>query len=247
MNKIKRVVCWFSCGATSAVATKLIIEKYRDKYPVIVAYCDTGSEHSDNKRFLRDCEKWFGQEIISLKNKKFNDIYEVFNSSGFIANRFGAKCSFEMKKRVRQEFEDLEFDLQIFGFDKKEQKRVDRFCSNNPLVLVEFPLIEKGLTKEDCLIILMKNKIDLPVLYKMGYKNNNCIGCVKGATGYWNKIRKDFPDVFEKTSDIEERLGAKLLVVWKKGIAKHISLKELPEDIGNYKSELPISCGFMCE
>ena len=32
----------------------------------------------------------------------------------------------------------------------------------------------------------------------MGYNNNNCIGCIKGGMGYWNKIRVDFPEVFEK-------------------------------------------------
>lgn len=26
----KRIVCWFSCGATSAVATKLTLDKYKD-------------------------------------------------------------------------------------------------------------------------------------------------------------------------------------------------------------------------
>lgn len=247
MKTIKRVVCWFSCGATSAVATKLTIEKYRDQYPIVIAYCDTGSEHPDNKRFLKDCEKWYGIPIQILKNKKYNTIYEVFESSGFIANRYGAKCSYELKKRVREEFEDVEFDLQIFGFDKDEIKRSWSFIKNNPLVMTYFPLIEFGLSKADCINTLKEHKIKIPIMYKMGYKNNNCIGCVKGATGYWNKIRKDFPEIFEKQADMETRFGAKLLVVWDHGVAKHISLRELPEDIGNYKSELPITCGFICE
>ena len=69
--EVKRVVCWFSCGATSAIATKITIEKYKDKYPIVVAYCDTGSEHPDNVRFLHDCEKWFDYPITVLKNEKF--------------------------------------------------------------------------------------------------------------------------------------------------------------------------------
>lgn len=31
-------------------------------------------------------------------------------------------------------------------------------------------------------------------MYDLGYANNNCIGCVKGGIGYWNKIRIDFPE-----------------------------------------------------
>ena len=44
---MSRTVSWFSCGAASAVATKL-------SNPDVVAYCDTGSEDYDNKRFFND-------------------------------------------------------------------------------------------------------------------------------------------------------------------------------------------------
>ncbi|CAK7024888.1 MAG: hypothetical protein EUB_02291 [Eubacterium sp.] len=37
----------------------------------------------------------------------------------------------------------------------------------------------------------------------MGYPNNNCIGCVKGGMGYWNMIRKDFPEVFSRMAKLE--------------------------------------------
>ncbi len=244
--EIKRVVSWFSCGVTSAVATKIAIEKYKDKYPIVIAYCDTGSEHPDNKRFLSDCEKWFGQEILILRNPKFKDIYEVFADTKFIANRQGAKCSLELKKKVRQAFEDVEFDLQIFGFDSDEIRRAENFKKNNPLVMAEFPLIDNNISKSDCILQIINADISIPIMYKMGYKNNNCIGCVKGAGGYWNKIKKDFPEIFEKTAQIEEEYGAKLLVQWNGKKLEHITLRELKETTGNYKSELPISCGFVC-
>jgi hypothetical protein len=53
---LARVVSWFSCGAASAVATKLAL---RDSPDAVVAYCETGAEHPDNERFLADCERWF--------------------------------------------------------------------------------------------------------------------------------------------------------------------------------------------
>lgn len=247
LMEITRVVSWYSCGATSAIATKLTIDKYKYRYPVVVAYCDTGSEHPDNKRFLQDCEQYFGQSVQILRNPKYQDIYDVFDSTGYIAGIHGAKCSFELKKQVRREFEDLEHDLQIFGFDVAEKNRANKFIKNNPEVVVEFPLIECGLSKSDCIQILLSAGIDIPMMYKMGYNNNNCIGCVKGAKGYWNKIRVDFPEVFEKTAQYEEKYGAKLNVINNsEGKTIHISLRELPLNIGNYKSELPIQCGLFC-
>ena len=51
-----RTVSWFSCGAASAVATKLALSEGE----VTIVYCEVIEEHPDNKRFLADCEKWFG-------------------------------------------------------------------------------------------------------------------------------------------------------------------------------------------
>jgi hypothetical protein len=47
----------------------------------------------------------------------------------------------------------------------------------------------------------------LPLMYRLGYHNANCIGCVKGGAGYWNKIRRDFPEDFEEMAQIEESIG----------------------------------------
>jgi len=247
MNKIKRVICWYSCGVTSTWATKLTIDKYRGIFPIVIAYCDTGSEHLDNKRYLKDCEKLFGQKILVLKNPEYEDIYDVFDKTRYMAGINGARCSLELKKKVREKFENLESDLQIFGFDMKEKKRAKRFKKNNPLVLAEFPLIDAKITKSSCIKNVLKSGIALPTMYLLGYKNNNCIGCVKGAKGYWNKIRIDFPDIFEKTADYEEMLGARLNVITKNGKTQRVLLRELDPNDGNYKSELPITCGFVCE
>ena len=46
---------------------------------------------------------------------------------------------------------------------------------------------------------------------ELGYNNNNCVGCVKGGMGYWNKIRVDFPEVFEKRAKLEREIGYSIL------------------------------------
>ena len=62
------------------------------------------------------------------------------------------------------------------------------------------------LTKEDTHAILNRLGIRRPAMYDLGYQNNNCIGCVKGGMGYWNKIRKDFPEVFERRAKLEREI-----------------------------------------
>lgn len=234
-----RTVSWFSCGAASAVATKLAISSGE---PVTIAYCEVAEEHPDNKRFLKDCEKWFGQDVTILKNEKYSgSIYEVIHGVKFIKGPMGAPCTKHLKKSVRKEFEKPT-DRQVFGYTVEEQHRLDRFIDGNNDVDVWPILIENGLTKADCLGMLERAGIELPTMYKLGYRNNNCIGCVKGGIGYWNKIRKDFPNHFDRMSKTERIIGHAIL----KDQDGPIYLDELDPGRGKHQSEPDIDCGIFC-
>lgn len=237
----RRVVSWFSCGVTSAVATKLCIKRFPN---TIVAYCDTGSEHEDNARFIRDCEAWYGRPIQILKSPDYADIWDVFEKTRWLVGVGGARCTTELKKLVRRSFE-LPDDLQVFGFDSSEEQRATRFKKNNPEVTAWFPLIEQHASKEDCLLIVRDAGIELPAMYRLGYQNNNCVGCVKGQAGYWNKIRTDFPDVFDRMSKVERKLGAAICKTEAGGKRRRLFLDELPPDAGRYE-DLDITCGLFC-
>ena len=234
----KRIVCWFSCGAASAVATKLAIADNAGKLPLVIAYTEVMEEHPDNKRFLAECEKWFGQEIVILGNDYYKrSIYETFKTSAMNI-RGAAPCTRVLKKQVRERFEQVG-DRQVFGYTAEEQQRYDRFIDANNEVDVWVPLIDKGLNKVDCLAMLQNAGIDLPEMYKLGYLNNNCIGCVKGGMGYWNKIRVDFPEQFDRMAKLER--------FKKQTIFKDRYLDELKPTDGNYPQEPDIECSIFCQ
>jgi hypothetical protein len=236
-----RVVSWFSCGAASAVATKKAIEKY-GKENFIVACCVVANEHPDNERFLKDCEAWFGLPVLRLQSDKYADCWEVWEKNRYLAGVNGAKCTTEMKKKVRQKFQKIS-DVQVFGFTSEETNRVERFKIQNPEVDLVVPLVDLNLSKNDCFVEVQKAGIELPAMYKLGYKNNNCIGCVKGGAGYWNKIRKDFPEVFDRMAKLERHIGTKLL----KHKGKRVHLDELPIDAGRKQKEPDMECGLWCK
>ena len=243
MKDEHRIVCWFSCGAASAVATKLTLQKYGWYMPVVIAYTQVVEEHPDNMRFLRDCEKWFGQKIEILRNESYHaSIVEVFDRLKFMSTISGAPCTFRLKKEVRRRFE-RPTDEHVFGFTLEEQHRVDRWIDANADKRILPVLIDAKLTHEDCLAIIKKAGIEVPAMYKLGYDHNNCVGCVKGGLGYWNKIRRDFPEVFEARARQEERLGARLLNYR----GKRISLRELPPNAGRYEDSPEPACGALCE
>lgn len=247
---MSRIVSWFSCGAASAVATKLAIQAGGD---VNVVYCDTlKREHPDNMRFLRDCEKWFGQKIEIIGNDEYErDPDVVFRKTRFLVGPSGARCTAELKRSLRLEYQRPD-DTVILGYTVEEYAtRHKRTAKAEPFVKFWPILWERGLTKDDCLGIIDKAGIELPAMYRLGYRNNNCIGCVKGQAGYWNKIRGDFPERFAEMAAIERELGRTICKrEWTEGGKRRLErvyLDQLPPDLGNYAAEPDISCGIICQ
>jgi len=56
---------------------------------------------------------------------------------------------------------------------------------------------------------------------------------------YWNKIRKDFPEVFEARAKLEREVGASCI--------KEVYLDELDPERGRDKPPIVDDCGIMCE
>lgn len=230
-----RVICWFSCGANSAIATKLALKKYGHER-VEIMYCDTGGEHPDNMRFLMDCEEWFDHKITVLKNEKYEDHFDVWEKEQWINGVAGARCTVELKKVLRFEVQQMD-DIQVFGYSADEKHRAERFNNHQPDVITDFILIEKGMQKSDCIGMLANAGIEVPAMYKLGFNNNNCIGCCKGGKGYWNHIRKHFPEHFERAAKLEREIGYSINDVY---------LDEMGPDEGIHNIE-EISCDFLCQ
>jgi hypothetical protein len=233
-----QVIGWWSAGVTSAIAILKAIEQGHNVVPI---YFETGSHHPDNQRFKLDCERLYGRKIITFQNRKYDSVLGLLEKITYVNGPGGAECTRSLKKDVRLAIEKwMPYSAQIFGFEfePKEIKRAQRFTEQYPTALAMYPLIDAKLTKANCLHVLETNGIRRPTMYEMGYQNNNCIGCVKGGMGYWNKIRVDFPDVFERTSRLEQSKGHSCI--------KGVFLKDLDPSRGNYPSEITAECGVFC-
>lgn len=241
---MKRVLVWFSCGAASAVAAKRAVEKYGDRCEVL--YCDTlAYEHPDNARFMADVSKWIGKEIKLLKNPKYHNIFDVFDKTGWLIGVGGARCTTELKRNVRKSYQRPD-DLHVFGLTADEEKRIDRFEDENFGLQLEWILQDAGITKKDCYRIIQEAGIALPAMYLLGYNNNNCIGCVKGQAGYWNKIRVDFPEAFERMAKQERKMNVAINKTYVGGKRTRVFLDELDPLAGRGVPVPDIECGVLC-
>ena len=104
-------------------------------------------------------------------------------------------------------------------------------------------IITLSLSKKDCFIEIQKAGIKLPEPYLQGFKNSNCLPCVKGGAGYYNMVKRLYPERFEQMAQMERKLGRTIL----KHKGKRIYLDELPEDAGRDQKEPDMECGLWCK
>ena len=231
MSRSKKIG-WLSAGCSSFIACSLASVDE-------AIYIHVSDQHPDTIRFLMDIAPHLAKVTV-LQSFEFAGVDDVL-SHGYINGPGGAACSLRLKKWVREKWEREHFDetpfTYVWGFDVTERARAERLAE----VLVEadhqFPLIDLGLTKEDCHQMCSDMGIARPQMYELGYPNNNCIGCVKGGMGYWNKIREDFPKVFERRAKLERQIGHSCI--------KGIFLDELEPGRGIANPVVP-SCSLAC-
>jgi len=237
MKKLK--VCWLSAGVSSFIAGYLERESI-DKF----IYIDIADQHQDSMRFIKDCEKLLQKEVEVIKCDKYKDVNDIILSYGVIKNPFNqfAPCTNILKKKVRKDWEmkyiGCEFTY-VWGFDLSEKARAERLDASADVNTINiYPLISNELSKQDCHAMCNRLGIKRPLMYDLAYPNNNCIGCIKGGMGYWNKIRVDFPEVFEQRAKMERIIGNSCI--------KGVYLDELEPGRGRMEDEISEDCGVMC-
>jgi len=228
------IVSWYSAGVSSLIATYLT----RDILDQVI-YNHIKDQHPDTMRFLADSEKLLGGKIDVLMSP-YESVSNVIETFRYINGPYGAKCTDVLKRRVRKEWEYGKKDLTyIWGYDLTEKHRADRIVESMPDQQHIFPLIERGLKKEDCHGMARQLQIKRPIMYDMGYRNNNCIGCVKGSMWYWNKIRIDYPEVFAERARQEREIGHTCI--------QGIYLDELDPNRGRIQDEVMEECSIICQ
>lgn len=232
-------ISFFSAGVSSAVATKLAIDQI-DR----IIYTHIDDQHPDTIRFVRDCEEWFGKPVETLQHdlKSVEAACLAAGGRGYINGPGGAACTYRLKRVVRLAWEkehEKEPLRYVWGIDLSEKHRCLRLEQTMPMQEHLFPLVDAGMNKVDAHKVLTASGIKRPAMYDLGYHNNNCVGCVKGGMGYWNRIRVDFPEVFESRAKMERKIKATCI--------KGTYLDELDPERGRHLPPIVADCGIFCE
>lgn len=237
-----RTVIWWSTGAASAVACRMIL---REEPEAIIARCETNNEDPDNYRFEADVMRRLNRSVTLLKSDEYDSVWDVWQKRRYMAGNKGAPCTAAMKITPRLMFQ-RPTDIHVFGYtaDAEDVERFDRLKANYPELTVRAPLIDRGITKAATLATVQRWGIDLPRSYEMGFPNANCLqtGCVKATSpDYWSLYRLRFPDNFARTATYAREIGARLTRIKD----ERIFIDEIPADWPTTNPIVP-ACDFLC-
>lgn len=237
-----RTLIWFSTGAASAVAAKLMLWREPD---ALLVRCETHNEDPDNYRFEADVVRLLNRSVTLLESSEYADVWDVWQKKRYMAGKDGAPCTAAMKVTPRLEFQ-RPTDIHVFGYtaDAQDEARFDRLKANYPELTVRAPLIEQGVTKAATLAMCERWGLKLPRSYAMGFPNANCLqtGCVKATSpDYWSLYRFHFPEQFARTAAYAREIGARLTRI----NDIRIFIDEIPADWPMTNPIVP-ACDFLC-
>jgi len=194
----------FSGGKDStSVLLRLLEEK---KQVDEILFFDTGWEWSAVYAHVKKVEEYIRRPIVWLTPEKSFDwwMYEkpcaIGNGKGF--PRFNLRwCTGVKQDTIRKYLTDKKPYINYIGFAKGEENRMKRYTKDNTK---RFPLIEWGMTEEDCLDYCKVRGFDFENLYQ--YMNStSCWCCPLQPLTALRNLYKNFPDMWKELLKMQSK------------------------------------------
>jgi hypothetical protein len=251
----RRICCHVFGGAGSAVAAMRCIEWYGAERVTLVN-ADTGCESSGNYSLVDALERACGVEIVRLAQG--GDIWDVFDTHGFMRQGGACKASVELKQKPLDNFTRSVFlpheVLIAVGLSWEEPERQRRLAKKLEPYQVFYPLNASPQLTE-CAIVAELDRYGLPesMAYNLGYTHDNCKGgCILAGQAQWAGLLSDDPDHFAYCEQRErvfyDRTGFSVLKDRRGGRTISYPLFQLRADVAagrKFRNTWRSTCGCM--
>lgn len=177
--------------------------------------------------------------IASSKRSDLIKVSEIAETLG-IPTILGEEKTRDTNFKKQAKLSVLKFRGYALGSDFfLRKKHKERFLSKDKRN-VQFAhvksIVYTGI-KQDTFCVRQKENETITLVGQIG--TYQCIGCVKGGKGYWNKIRQDFPGIFESRAKMERELGRSCI--------NGVFLDELEPSAGRMEKAILPDCGMLCQ
>ena len=227
------LVVSFSGGRSSAMMTKLLLDKYKGNREVVVVFANTSREHEATLRFVDNCDKYFGFNTVWIEAKVHHDeekscTHTITNFKNAlrggelfmaIAKKYGIPnvaylhCTRELKTRPIQHYSKTKFGLNGYataiGMRGEESGRMG-MNEEKMKHGVHYPLAEEGVkTSMQVLNWWTKQPFDLTMEdgTLLPERLGNCITCHKKSDEKLFMNYQENPAVFDLSKFMEQEYG----------------------------------------
>lgn len=186
-------------GGIQTTALALLIKEGKVEVDMAV-FADTGCEKPETYWYIENYMKplfhQIGLEFTIVKTKQDDPtLYDYCWRKRDIPSVIGHRwCTDKYKVRVIQKLYGTDKKVKyIIGFSSDEVHRINRSKQNR-----EYPLIDLGITANDCRYYIQSNGYPLPL-------KSSCYICPFQHPVEWNWLKNNHLDLFEKALELEKR------------------------------------------
>ena len=199
----------YSGGVGSWAAAWRVVERYGTAQTVLL-FCDTLIEDPDLYRFLEAGAQNLGVPVTRIADGRTP--WEVFHDERFLGNTRADPCSKILKRDLARTWLHKHYrpeDCSLYvGIDacQRDKIRFPMIQSAWAPYHIEAPLLwsppwDKDLAKA----VALRQGLELPRLYALGFTHNNCGGfCVKAGQAQFRHLYEQLPDVYAR-HEVEEQ------------------------------------------
>ena len=193
-------------GGVNSLALKLLlIEQGRDCLSI---FCNHGGDLPETQSHVSEMITLeFNMMQLKPVVEGWSNIYDFYYDQKFVPLVFkGRSCTDKWKTRPQRKFYKSKGEpyTLFIGFDRGEKGRAD-FKSKLKKVSYEYPLIDAGLARRDCIKFIIESGYKVPV-------KSDCFFCPFHSKERWWTLARDHPDLFWKAVKLEENSNGPRLV-----------------------------------
>jgi 3'-phosphoadenosine 5'-phosphosulfate sulfotransferase (PAPS reductase)/FAD synthetase len=183
-------------------STGMIVEMINRKMKIDeVIFSDTGAEQPETYEFIKEFKSYLKKHKIkfTIVKSSLGSLYDYYFSKRVIPFRLYRHCTDKFKivpirKYLQKKYKGKEY-VRLFGIACDEKQRADKIRLRNKDV--EFPLLEFGFDRKDCIETIKKKGLSVPV-------KSGCYICPFQSKRVWRELLDKHPELFEKARKLEE-------------------------------------------
>lgn len=222
-----RIRVSFSGGRTSALMTKLVVDRYSSTHDILITFANTGCEHEETLYFVNMCDEHFGWNVVWLESwfnlergkgvvarvvdyagaSRNGEPFEWYIRKNGLPNPMNPRCTDRLKEHAMDHYTHKQVGWARGSYHTAIGIRADEMDRVNPRykeLKFVYPLVDAGFTKDDVLTELASWPFDL-ALKSEAY--GNCTWCWKKSHRKLLTLAKDSPEVFNFPLRMEEKYG----------------------------------------